>query len=101
VLPCFRRRDRRHRLRNNAVVSAMEVLVPALTWELALVRVGATTPGLMNTLLLHTANGVELDTVVQNRAAMLLARHVGTTEEVAQVFLLLMTNAYATGKRCT
>jgi NAD(P)-dependent dehydrogenase (short-subunit alcohol dehydrogenase family) len=75
--------------------------VEALALELAPVWVNAVTPGLIDTPLLHTAYGSECDTIVQNRAAILPGKHVGTEEEVAQVILLLMTNAYLTGEWCT
>jgi NAD(P)-dependent dehydrogenase (short-subunit alcohol dehydrogenase family) len=81
-----------------AMLSAVEALAPALALELAPVRVNAVTPGLIDTPLLHTAYGAERDTIIKNRAAMLPGRRVGTAEEVAQVILMLMTNAYLTGE---
>ena len=39
--------------------------------------------GLMNTPLFHTAYGAERDTIVNNRAAILPGRRVGTTGKVA------------------
>jgi NAD(P)-dependent dehydrogenase (short-subunit alcohol dehydrogenase family) len=81
-----------------AMLSAVEALAPALALELAPVRVNAVTPGLIDTPLLHTAYGPERETIIKNRAAMLPGRRVGTAEEVAQVILMLMTNAYITGE---
>jgi NAD(P)-dependent dehydrogenase (short-subunit alcohol dehydrogenase family) len=81
-----------------AMLSAVEALAPALALELAPVRVSALTPGLIDTPLLHTAYGAERDTISKNRAAILRGRRVGTAEEVAQVILMLMTNAYVTGE---
>jgi NAD(P)-dependent dehydrogenase (short-subunit alcohol dehydrogenase family) len=81
-----------------AMLAAVEALAPALALELAPVRVNAVTPGLIDTPLLHTAYGAERDAIVQNRAAILPGRRVGTAEEVAQVILMLMTNAYMTGE---
>jgi NAD(P)-dependent dehydrogenase (short-subunit alcohol dehydrogenase family) len=81
-----------------AMLSAVEALAPALALELAPVRVNAVTPGLIDTPLLHTAYRAERDTIVTNRAAVLPGRRVGTAEEVAQVILMLMTNAYITGE---
>jgi hypothetical protein len=52
----------------------------------------------MDTSLLHTAYGVERDTIIKHWAAMLPGRHVGTADEVAQVIVLLMTNAYLTAE---
>jgi hypothetical protein len=54
--------------------------------------------GLMNTPLLHTAYGAKCDTFVNNRAAILPGRRVGTMGEVAQVILMLMINDYVTGE---
>jgi NAD(P)-dependent dehydrogenase (short-subunit alcohol dehydrogenase family) len=78
--------------------SAVEVLAPALALELASVRVNAVTPGLIDTPLLHTDYGAELDAIVNNRTAILPGRRVGTVDEVAQVILMLMTHAYLTGE---
>jgi NAD(P)-dependent dehydrogenase (short-subunit alcohol dehydrogenase family) len=81
-----------------AILEPVEAMAPAPVPELTPVRVNATTPGLMDTPLLHTAYGAERDTIVQNRAAILPRRCVGSAEEVAQVIVLLMTNAYLTGE---
>jgi NAD(P)-dependent dehydrogenase (short-subunit alcohol dehydrogenase family) len=72
--------------------------VEALAWELAPVRVNAVTPGLIDTPRLHTADGAERDTIVNNRPALLPGRRVGTADEVAQVILMLMINAYVRGQ---
>ena len=81
-----------------AMLAAVEALAPALALELAPVRVNAVTPGLIDTPLLHTAYGAERDTIVQNKVAILPGRLVGTVDEVAQVILMLMTNASMTGE---
>jgi NAD(P)-dependent dehydrogenase (short-subunit alcohol dehydrogenase family) len=81
-----------------AMLSPVEFLAPALALELTLVRVNAVTPGLIDTPLLHEAYGVERDTIIKNRAALLPGRRVGTADEVAQVILMLMTNDYITGE---
>lgn len=71
---------------------------PALALELSPVRVNAVTPGLIDTSLLHTADGAEWDTIIKNRAAVLPGRRVGTADEVAQVILMLMANDDMTGE---
>jgi NAD(P)-dependent dehydrogenase (short-subunit alcohol dehydrogenase family) len=81
-----------------AMLSVVEALARALALELTPVRVNTVTPGLMNTPLLHMAYGAEQDTIVQNRAAILPGTRVGTVDEVAQVILMLMTNASMTGE---
>jgi NAD(P)-dependent dehydrogenase (short-subunit alcohol dehydrogenase family) len=80
------------------MLSTLEALAPALALELAAVRVNTVTPGLIDTPLLHTAGGAERDIIVQNLAAVLPGRRVGTADEVAQVILMLMTNGYMTGE---
>jgi NAD(P)-dependent dehydrogenase (short-subunit alcohol dehydrogenase family) len=62
------------------------------------VRVNAVTPGLIDTPLLRTAHGAERDTIIKHRAPILPGNCVATTEEVAQVILMLMSNAYMTGE---
>jgi NAD(P)-dependent dehydrogenase (short-subunit alcohol dehydrogenase family) len=59
--------------------------------------VNAVTPGLIDTPLLDAAYGAERETLVQNRAAALPGKRIGTPEEVAQLMLMLMTNAYVNG----
>ena len=61
------------------------------------VRVNAVTPGLIDTPLLYNTYGSERDTIVQNRAAILPGKRIGTAEEVAQAMLMFMTNEYITG----
>jgi NAD(P)-dependent dehydrogenase (short-subunit alcohol dehydrogenase family) len=80
-----------------AALAGVEALAPALALELAPVRVNAVTPGLIDTPLLYNTYGAERDTIVQNRAAMLPGKRIGTAAEVAQAMLMLMTNEYITG----
>ncbi len=56
------------------------------------------TPGLIDTPLLHTTYRPERDTIVNNRAAILPGKRIGSAEEVAQAILMLMTNEYITGE---
>jgi NAD(P)-dependent dehydrogenase (short-subunit alcohol dehydrogenase family) len=81
-----------------AILSAVAAMAPALALELAQVHVYAVTPGLIDTPRLHTADGGERVTIGNNRAGMLLGRCVSTADEVVQVILMLMTNAYVTGE---
>lgn len=81
-----------------AALAGVEALAPALALEVAPVRVNAVTPGLIDTPLLHTAYGPERDTIVNNRAAILPGKRIGSAEEVAQAILMLMTNEYITGE---
>lgn len=81
-----------------AALAAVEALTPALALEVAPVRVNTVTPGLVDTPLLYAAYGAERDSLVQNRAAVLPGKRVGTAEDIAQVMLMLMSNAYITGE---
>jgi NAD(P)-dependent dehydrogenase (short-subunit alcohol dehydrogenase family) len=80
-----------------AMLAAVEALTPALALELAPIRVNAVTPGLIDTPLLNAAYGAERDTLVQNRAAALPGKRIGTSADVAHLMLMLMTNAYVNG----
>jgi hypothetical protein len=79
-----------------AMLAAAEALAPALALELAPVRVNAVTAGLIDTSLMYTASGAELDTITKNPAAISPEKCVGTADEVAQVIFMLMTNDYLT-----
>ena len=81
-----------------AALASVEAITPALALELAPIRVNTVTPGLIDTPLLHNTYGAERDTIVQNRAAMLPGKRIGSAAEVAQVMLMLITNAYMTGE---
>jgi NAD(P)-dependent dehydrogenase (short-subunit alcohol dehydrogenase family) len=81
-----------------AMLSVVEALAPAVALGLARVRVNAVTPGLIDAPLLHMAYGAEQDIIVQNRAAILPGRRVGTADEVTQVVLMIRTNGYVTGE---
>jgi NAD(P)-dependent dehydrogenase (short-subunit alcohol dehydrogenase family) len=60
--------------------------------------VNTVTPGLIDTPRLTNTYGSERDTIMQNRAAVLPGKRVGTATEVAQLILMLMTNEYMTGE---
>jgi NAD(P)-dependent dehydrogenase (short-subunit alcohol dehydrogenase family) len=79
-------------------LAGVEAMTPALALELAPVRVNTVTPGLIDTPLLENTYGSERDTIIQNRAAVLPGKRVGTAVEVAQAMIMLMTNAYITGE---
>ena len=81
-----------------AALAGVEALAPALALEVAPIRVNAVTPGLIDTPLLYTTYGAERDTIVNNRAAVLPGKRIGSAEEVAQAILMLMTNEYITGE---
>ena len=80
-----------------AMLTAMRSAVEALAPKLAPVRVNAVTTEPRYPAA-HTAYGLERDTIVNNRASILPGKRVGTADEVAQVILMLMTNADMTGE---
>ena len=79
-------------------LAGVEAMTPALALELAPIRVNTVTPGLIDTPLLTNTYGSERDAIIRNREAILPGRRVGTADEVAQLMLMLMTNAYMTGE---
>jgi len=79
-------------------LAGVEAMTPALALELAPIRVNTVTPGLIDTPLLTNTYGSERDAIIRNREAVLPGKRVGTADEVAQVMLMLMTNAYMTGE---
>ena len=79
-------------------LAGVEAMTPALALELAPIRVNTVTPGLIDTPLLVNTYGSERDVIIRNREAVLPGKRVGTADEVAQVMLMLMTNAYMTGE---
>jgi hypothetical protein len=51
-----------------------------------------------NSLEWTSAYGSERNTIVQNRSAILPGKCIGTADEVPQVIIMLMSNAYLTGE---
>lgn len=80
-----------------ASLAAVEALAPALTLELAPVRVNVITPGLIDTPLLNGAFGSDRASLIAARSAVLPGKRVGTPEEVAQAMIMCMTTPYING----
>lgn len=79
-----------------SILSGVEALAPALALELAPVRVNCVTPGLVDTPLSNT--GPDARARLDARAAALPGKRIGQPEDIAQVILMLMQNAYITGE---
>lgn len=79
-----------------ATLGAVESLARALVLEVAPTRVNCVTPGLVATPLHGTSP--EAQTRLAERGRTLPAGHVGTPDELAQVYLMVMTNGYLTGE---
>ncbi len=79
-----------------AALAAVEALASALALELAPVRVNTVTPGVVDTPLQHHA--ADAESRLRARGAALPVGRVGTADDLAQVYLMLMTNGYLTGE---
>ncbi|MFM0353880.1 SDR family oxidoreductase [Paraburkholderia nemoris] len=80
------------------VCSAMEGLTRALAVELAPIRVNLVSPGLVRTPLWAALSESEREALYAASGAALPVGHVGEAEDLAQTYLYLMTNRYATGQ---
>lgn len=81
-----------------SVCSAMEGLTRALAVELAPIRVNLVSPGLVRTPLWADLPESEREALYAASGAALPVGHVGEAEDLAQTYLYLMTNRYATGQ---
>lgn len=78
--------------------SAMEGLTRALAVELAPIRVNLVSPGLVRTPLWANLSTVERDALYAASGATLPVGGVGEAEDLAQTYVYLMTNRFATGQ---
>ncbi len=81
-----------------AACSAMEGLTRALALELAPIRVNLVSPGLVRTPLWHNLPDADREALYAASGASLPVARVGEAEDLAQTYLYLMTNRYATGQ---
>jgi NAD(P)-dependent dehydrogenase (short-subunit alcohol dehydrogenase family) len=81
-----------------SVCSAMEGLTRALAVELAPIRVNLVSPGLVRTPLWADLPEPDREALYAAREAALPVGRVGEAEDLAQTYLYLMTNRYATGQ---
>jgi NAD(P)-dependent dehydrogenase (short-subunit alcohol dehydrogenase family) len=81
-----------------AVQAGIEGLVRALAIDLSPLRVNAVSPGLTRTPLIEGVFGAEgAQTLYDDSAAQLPAKHVATPEDIAEVYLFLMRNRTTSG----
>lgn len=80
----------------SAVLNAVEALARALAVEIAPIRVNCITPGAVATPLQGVGPAAEARMAERGRA--LPVGRIGTAEELAQVYLMVMTNGYLTGE---
>jgi len=81
-----------------SVCSAMEGLTRALAVELAPIRVNLVSPGLVRTPLWDNLSEFEREALYSASGAALPVGRVGEAEDLAQTYVYLMTNRYATGQ---
>lgn len=81
-----------------SVCSAMEGLTRALAVELAPIRVNLVSPGLVRTPLWANLPETDRETLYAASGAALPVGRVGEAEDLAQTYVYLMTNRYATGQ---
>ncbi|MDE1011744.1 MAG: SDR family oxidoreductase [Paraburkholderia fungorum] len=80
------------------VCSAMEGLTRALAVELAPIRVNLVSPGLVRTPLWAGMSATEREALYDASGAALPVGRIGEAEDLAQTYVYLMTNRYATGQ---
>lgn len=78
--------------------AAMEGLTRALAVELAPIRVNLVSPGLVRTPLWANLSEADRETLYATSEAALPVGRVGEAEDLAQTYVHLMTNRYATGQ---
>lgn len=82
----------------SGICGAMEGLVRALAVELAPVRVNSVVPGVIRTNLWNSMETAERESFYTSVADTLLVNRVGEAEDIAQAFVYLMKQTFATGQ---
>ena len=77
---------------------AMEGLTRALAVELAPIRVNIVAPGVVRSPLWASLSESDRAALYKHMAEKLPVGHVGEVEEIAQTYLYLMGQTYATGE---
>lgn len=81
-----------------SICSAMEGLTRALAVELAPVRVNVVSPGVVKTPLWAGMPEADRNALYRQAAGNLPVGHVGEPDEIAEAYLYLMRQSYATGQ---
>ncbi|MFT3774706.1 MAG: SDR family oxidoreductase [Minicystis sp.] len=81
-----------------SICGAMESLTRALAVELAPVRVNIVCPGIVRTPLWDALPEADRVALYRDAAASLPVRRVGEPEDIAQAYLFLMREGFATGQ---
>jgi NAD(P)-dependent dehydrogenase (short-subunit alcohol dehydrogenase family) len=81
-----------------SICSAMEGLTRALAIELAPLRVNIVSPGLVRTPLWSNVPESDREAMYLHAGSMLPAGRAGESDDIAQTYVYLMNNAFATGQ---
>jgi NAD(P)-dependent dehydrogenase (short-subunit alcohol dehydrogenase family) len=81
-----------------SICGAMESFMRALTVELAPIRVNIVSPGFVRTPLWSNIPEADREAMYREVAAQLPTGRVGEADDIAQTYLYLMSNAFATGQ---
>jgi len=82
----------------SSICGAMEGFVRALAVELAPIRVNSVVPGVVKTNLWNSMSEADRENLYKTTGESLLVKRVGEAEDIAQAFLYLMKQQYATGQ---
>ena len=81
-----------------SVCGTIEALTRALAVELAPIRVNAVSPGVVRTNLWQTMNASERERLFESVGNSLPVGRVGEAADIAQAYLFLMQEGFATGQ---
>ncbi|AKD57149.1 short-chain dehydrogenase [Spirosoma radiotolerans] len=81
-----------------SICSAMEGFCRAMAVELAPIRVNIVSPGLVRTNLWSGMNEADRANLFESIGNQLLVKRIGEPEEIAQTFLFMMKQPFATGQ---
>jgi NAD(P)-dependent dehydrogenase (short-subunit alcohol dehydrogenase family) len=84
-----------------SICGAMEAFGRAMAVELAPIRVNVVMPGVIKTNLWNSMSETDRNNLYNGVGDSLLVKRVGEAEEIAQTFLFLMQNQFATGQTFT
>lgn len=84
-----------------SICGAMDALCRALAIELAPIRVNIVSPGVVRTNLWNSMNEADRENLYETVGNSLPVKRVGEAEDIAQAYLFLMKQPYATGQRFT
>jgi NAD(P)-dependent dehydrogenase (short-subunit alcohol dehydrogenase family) len=81
-----------------SICGAMEAFGRAMAVELAPIRVNVVMPGVIKTNLWNSMSETDRDNLYNGVGNSLLVKRVGEAEEIAQTFIFLMQQQFATGQ---